>query len=140
MPQYSLVRQEKRWVVKKLKSNKENLKLNKLAIITYQDYMKNIYKSHQGDQGLFMKLVEEVGEVAQVLNIKEGRKQADINIDEALSQELADIIHYAFAIASINNIDLESVILEKDKSASLKYGRTENLINYIQKEKQNNDL
>lgn len=135
MPQYSLVRQEKRSVVKKLKSNKENLKLNKLAIITYQDYMKNIYKSHQGDQGLFMKLVEEVGEVAQVLNIKEGRKQADINIDEALSQELADIIHYAFAIASINNIDLESVILEKDKSTSLKYGRTENLINYIQKEK-----
>lgn len=135
MPQYSLVRQEKRSVVKKLKSNKENLKLNKLAIITYQDYMKNIYKSHQGDQGLFMKLVEEVGEVAQVLNIKEGRKQADINIDEALSQELADIIHYAFAIASINNIDLELVILEKDKSASLKYGRTENLINYIQKEK-----
>lgn len=135
MPQYSLVRQEKRSVVKKLKSNKENLKLNKLAIITYQDYMKNIYKSHQGDQGLFMKLVEEVGEVAQVLNIKEGRKQADINIDEALSQELADIIHYAFAIASINNIDLESVILEKNKSASLKYGRTENLINYIQKEK-----
>lgn len=135
MPKYSLVRQEKRSVVKKLKSNKENLKLNKLAIITYQDYMKNIYKSHQGDQGLFMKLVEEVGEVAQVLNIKEGRKQADINIDEALSQELADIIHYAFAIASINNIDLESVILEKDKSASLKYGRTENLINYIQKEK-----
>lgn len=135
MPQYSLVRQEKRSVVKKLKSNKENLKLNKLAIITYQDYMKNIYKSHQGDQGLFMKLVEEVGEVAQVLNIKEGRKQAGINIDEALSQELADIIHYAFAIASINNIDLESVILEKDKSASLKYGRTENLINYIQKEK-----
>lgn len=135
MPQYSLVRQEKRSVVKKLKSNKENLKLNKLAIITYQDYMKNIYKSHQGDQGLFMKLVEEVGEEAQVLNIKEGRKQADINIDEALSQELADIIHYAFAIASINNIDLESVILEKDKSASLKYGRTENLINYIQKEK-----
>lgn len=135
MPQYSLVRQEKRSVVKKLKSNKENLKLNKLAIITYQDYMKNIYKSHQGDQGLFMKLVEEVGEVAQVLNIKEGRKQADINIDEALSQELADIIHYAFAIAFINNIDLESVILEKDKSASLKYGRTENLINYIQKEK-----
>lgn len=135
MPQYSLVRQEERSVVKKLKSNKENLKLNKLAIITYQDYMKNIYKSHQGDQGLFMKLVEEVGEVAQVLNIKEGRKQADINIDEALSQELADIIHYAFAIASINNIDLESVILEKDKSASLKYGRTENLINYIQKEK-----
>ncbi len=135
MPQYSLVRQEKRSVVKKLKSNKENLKLNKLAIITYQDYMKNIYKSHQGDQGLFMKLVEEVGEVAQVLNIKEGRKQADINIDEALTQELADIIHYAFAIASINNIDLESVILEKDKSASLKYGRTENLINYIQKEK-----
>ncbi|KYP16965.1 MazG nucleotide pyrophosphohydrolase domain-containing protein [Streptococcus parauberis] len=109
--------------------------MNKLAIITYQDYMKNIYKSHQGDQGLFMKLVEEVGEVAQVLNIKEGRKQADINIDEALSQELADIIHYAFAIASINNIDLESVILEKNKSASLKYGRTENLINYIQKEK-----
>ncbi|KHD46681.1 MazG nucleotide pyrophosphohydrolase domain-containing protein [Streptococcus hongkongensis] len=109
--------------------------MSKLTIKKYQNYLTEVYQFHKGDQGLFMKLVEEVGEVAQVLNIKNGRKSSDINPAEALAKELSDIIHYSIAIAAINNIDLEAVILEKDKMASLKYGRKENLLNYLQKEK-----
>jgi len=106
-----------------------------LSIKNYQDYLKSVYQFHKGDQGLFIKLVEEVGEVAQVLNIQNGRKSSVINPTEALAEELSDIIHYSIAIAAINNIDLESAILEKDEKASLKYGRTNNLFIHLEKTK-----
>lgn len=82
-----------------------------------------------------MKLVEKVGEVAQVLNIQIGRKSSDINPTEALAEELSDIIYYSIAIVAINNIDLESAFLEKYEKAPLKYERTNNLFNHLEKTK-----
>lgn len=75
-----------------------------------------------------MKLVEEVGEVAEVLNKRDGRKASDNeNVKSQLANELTDVIHYAFAIASLNQIDLNNAILEKDKKASIKYNHERNL-------------
>ena len=37
----------------------------KLTIKKYQEYLKNVYKNRNNDQGLFIKLVEEIGEVAE---------------------------------------------------------------------------
>lgn len=74
------------------------------------------------EQSLFMKLVEEIGEVAEVLNRKTGRKAADgADLQEALGAELADVIHYAVAIAAVNDLDLNEIILRKDRKASVKY-------------------
>ncbi len=79
-----------------------------------------------------MKLVEEIGEVAEVLNKKSGRKADDgIDLQAELGNELADIIHYAVAIAAVNNLDLNEIIIEKDGKAAVKYNRTENLETYI---------
>ena len=39
--------------------------------------------------------------------------------------------HYAFAIASLNEIDLNDAILEKDKSASIKYNHEVNLEQFL---------
>ena len=50
--------------------------------------------------------------------------------------EIADIIHYAVALAAINHLDLTKTILEKDKAASIKYGRTMNLTEFIQQKHQ----
>ena len=84
-----------------------------------------------------MKLVEEVGEVAEVLNQRSGRKSQDKDdLDKELVTEIADIIHYAVALAAINNLDLTKTILEKDKSASIKYGHTMNLTEFIQQKHQ----
>jgi NTP pyrophosphatase (non-canonical NTP hydrolase) len=59
-----------------------------------------------------------VGEVAEVLNKRDGRKASDSeDLKSQLSNELADVIHYAFTIASLNQIDLNDVILEIDKHA-----------------------
>ena len=80
-----------------------------VSIKNYQDYLLEHYKDHGIDSSLFMKLVEEIGEVAEVLNIRDGRKTSNNeNIKDQLSNELVDVIHYAFAIASLNNIDLSS--------------------------------
>jgi NTP pyrophosphatase (non-canonical NTP hydrolase) len=39
-----------------------------VSITDYEDHLYDHYKSHGIDSSLFMKLVEEVGEVAEVLN------------------------------------------------------------------------
>ena len=94
----------------------------KISIKDYEDYLYDHYKDHGIDTSLFMKLVEEVGEVAEVLNKRDGRKASDSeDLKSQLVNELVDVIHYAFDIASLNEIDLNDVILEKDKKASIKY-------------------
>lgn len=79
-----------------------------------------------------MKLVEEMGEVAEILNMRSGRKKCEeANLDQQLGTELADMIHYIVAIAAINQIDLTEVILTKDKIASIKYQHDINLEAFI---------
>ena len=95
-------------------------------------YLYDHYKDHGIDTSLFMKLVEEVGEVAEVLNKRDGRKASDSeDLKSQLANELVDVIHYAFAIASLNEIDLNDVILEKDKKASIKYNHERNLEQFM---------
>ena len=104
----------------------------KVGIRDYEDYLYDHYKEFGIDSSLFMKLVEEVGEVAEVLNRRDGRK-APGNADTAaqLANELVDVVHYAVAIAALNGIDLNSAILEKDKAASIKYHHKTNLEQFL---------
>ena len=55
------------------------------------------------------------------------------DLKSQLANELVDVIHYAFAIASLNEIDLNNVILEKDKKASMKYNHERNLEQFVMK-------
>ena len=104
-----------------------------VGIRDYENYLYNHYEHHGIDTSLFMKLVEEVGEVAEVLNKRDGRKAScNEDLKSELANELVDVIHYAFAIASLNQIDLNDVILEKDKIASIKYHHTINLEQFLQ--------
>ena len=104
----------------------------RLSIRDYEDYLYDHYKNHGIDSSLFMKLVEEVGEVAEVLNKRDGRKAShNEDLKTQLANELVDVIHYAFAIASLNQIDLNDFILEKDKKASIKYNHNVNLEQFL---------
>jgi len=99
-----------------------------ITIEALEDYLQERYGGWAEEQGLFMKLVEELGEVAEVLNKRTGRKAGDgTDLDAQLGTELADMIHYIVAIAAINNLDLTKIILEKDKKASVKYHHAVNL-------------
>ena len=104
-----------------------------INIDVLEKYLLDRYGGWANEQGLFMKLVEEMGEVAEVINMRSGSKQAtDVDLKKELGTELADMIHYIVAIAAINNIDLTSIILEKDKKASIKYNHRINLETFIE--------
>ena len=108
----------------------------KISIDELQAYLADRYSGWATEQGMFMKLVEEIGEVAEVLNKRAGRKTSDENdLQEQLGIELADMIHYIVAIAAINDIDLTTRMIEKDKKASIKYHHTINLETFLSEKK-----
>lgn len=103
--------------------------MSNITIKQLQTYLKTKYNKKEFTNSLFMKLVEEIGEVAEAINKNDGRKKDDGL--SSLADELADVIHYATAIATINDIDLEQTILEKDKRASEKYQQSPNLLEFL---------
>ena len=104
----------------------------KITIDTLEKYLLDRYGGWAQEQGLFLKLVEEMGEVAEVINMRSGAMRAkEGDLDRELGTELADMIHYIVAIAAINDIDLTSIMLEKDKKASAKYNHDINLETFI---------
>ena len=108
----------------------------KISIDELQAYLADRYSGWATEQGMFIKLVEEIGEVAEVLNKRAGRKASDENdLQEQLGIELVDMIHYIVAIAAINDIDLTTLMIEKDKNASIKYHHAINLETFLSKEK-----
>lgn len=103
-----------------------------ITIEALQAYLFERYGGWSQEQGLFMKLVEEMGEVAEVLNKRTGRKATDgTDLNAELGKELADVIHYTVAIAAVNGLDLSRIILEKDKAASVKYHHDVNLERFL---------
>ena len=102
-----------------------------LTIRQLEEYLLDHYQQSRTEEGLFIKLVEEVGEVAEVLNGRSGRKAGAQDSNEELAKELADIIHYTVAIAAINEIDLTKTIFEKDKTAAVKYQHERDLEQFL---------
>ena len=99
-----------------------------ITVEELEAYLSKLYRGRVSDQSLFMKLIEEIGEVAEILNKFSGRKKADSDdLKAELGMELADVIHYVVAIAAVNGLDLNDIILEKDKKASSKYNRDINM-------------
>jgi len=106
----------------------------KITIEELEAYLYKLYGNRPNidETSLFMKLVEEMGEIAELLNQRSGRKAVDSeDLEIELGKELADLIHYAFAIAAINDLDLNEIILSKDKKASIKYNRDTNFEDFI---------
>lgn len=111
----------------------------KITIEELEAYLLEHYSINGIDQSLFMKLVEEIGEVAEVLNKKAGRKASNNeDLKTQLGNELADVIHYSIAIAALNDIDMNDFIINKDKVASIKYKHTSNLEQFIMNRRNNN--
>ena len=103
-----------------------------LTFESLQAYLAGHYCGWANEQSMFMKLVEEIGEVAEVLNKKAGRKaSSEQDLQEQLGVELADMIHYIVAIAALNDIDLTKTIIEKDKTAAVKYNHKTDLETFL---------
>ena len=107
-----------------------------VTIKNLEEYLHHQHGGRAGEQSLFMKLVEEMGEVAELLNKRAGRKTDEgADLDQELGKELADMIHYTVAIAAVNGLDLNRIILEKDRAASVKYHHDINLETFISRDR-----
>jgi len=92
----------------------------KVTIEELQAYLFDHYSKGGIHQSLFMKLIEEIGEVAEVLNKKAGRKSTNTeDLQAQLGNELADVIHYAVAIAALNRLDMNDIIEHPKTEAKL---------------------
>ena len=87
-----------------------------MKISEFQEIIKNLYikkDEKRGIKGTFIWLVEEVGELAEIL------KYTEIDKNKA-SEELADIIAWTCSLANMLEIDLESCLLGKYPNMCIK--------------------
>mgnify|MGYP000625102356 CR=1 FL=1 len=79
-----------------------------------QNYIKN--KDNNPDQKInyFYKLIEEVGELSEVLR-KNKRLTESGEIKGTIEEELYDVLYYTVALANIHNISLEECTFKKEE-------------------------
>ena len=80
-----------------------------MKISNFQDLLKDLYLQNDMNRGVkstFIWLVEEIGELATILN-------STIIDKQKASEELADIIAWAISVANILDIDIEDAIFNK---------------------------
>ena len=63
----------------------------------------------------------------------------DENLQIELGRELADVLHYTLAIVALNSINMNDIILSKDKEASIKYNHNVNLEQFIINKRNSNN-
>ncbi len=87
-----------------------------MKISEFQNLIKQLYYKKDKVRGLsstFIWLIEEIGELAQVLN------SGEIDKNKA-SEELADVIAWVNSIANLLNVDLELALSNKYPNLCIK--------------------
>lgn len=95
---------------------------NELSIRKLQKCIKSIdYKRNLNDKYM-LKLMEEVGELAEVIR-KNKRMNETESIKGTIEEELSDVLYYIVCLANINDIDLQECLYLKEKLNCEKYNR-----------------
>ena len=92
----------------------------KTTIKYLQSYIKSKDFNPELIKDYFLKLSEEVGELANAIRKNQLKKEGE-SIKGTIDEELWDVIYYALALANFYDIDIESVIKEKEDINNAKY-------------------
>ena len=103
-----------------------------LSIKELQKCIKNINHKNNSNEKYMLKLMEEVGELAEVVR-KNKRMEAGKTIKGTIEEELQDVLYYIICIANLNNIDLQECIYLKEEINCQKYNRKNMLENDYEK-------
>ncbi len=95
---------------------------NELTIRKLQQCIKNIDHKNNSSDKYMLKLMEEVGGLAEVVR-KDKRIKKGESIKGTIEEELQDVLYYIVCLANINNIDLQECIYLKEKLNCEKYNR-----------------
>lgn len=97
--------------------NKEALTIQKLqSCIKTIEYHENFAPQYM------LKLMEEVGELAEVVR-KNKRQIAGETIKGSIEEELQDVLYYVVCLANGYGIDLETCIYQKERLNAVKWNR-----------------
>ena len=102
---------------------KENkvVKIPDLTIKKLQESISKIDHKNNSKEKYMLKLMEEVGELAKVVN--EDVRMKDKEIKGTIEEELQDVLYYVTCLANIYGIDLEECIYLKEELNCKKYNR-----------------
>lgn len=100
------------------------------TIKNLQSYLATAYPDLTEEE-LFFKLVDGLGNLAEIISIRLGRRRGQTS-DVDLGDELAELIHYVVALAAVNQIDLEEILIAKDKEFSKKHNLDYNLSQFLE--------
>lgn len=86
-----------------------------------QEYIKK--KDYKPDlkHAYFLKLIEEFGELSEVL--RKNKRMENESIKGTIEEELYDVLYYVLALANVYEVDLENCFLLKEDINDKKYGR-----------------
>lgn len=92
----------------------------KTSVKYLQSYIKQKDYNPKLKKDYFLKLIEEVGELAEAMR-KDILYKDGGSIKGTIDEEIWDVIYYALAIANCYDIDVESVIKIKEEINNKKY-------------------
>lgn len=97
------------------------LKVSKITISGLQQYLKQ--KDYHPERKLdyFLKLSEEVGELAKAIYEKR-TPASETDFKGTIEEEIFDVIYYLFGLANVYDIDIEKWIYVKEQLNDIKYG------------------
>lgn len=93
---------------------------NNITIKELQQYIKEKDYKPELKNAYFQKLIEEVGELAEVIRKDKRLKQRD-TIKGTIEEELYDVLYYVIALANVYDIDLEQCFHLKEAIKKEKY-------------------
>ncbi|MCR8630396.1 MULTISPECIES: MazG nucleotide pyrophosphohydrolase domain-containing protein [Paenibacillus] len=96
-----------------------------LTVRGLQQYIRSFDHQPEKKNDYFLKLIEEVGELADVLR-KDVRLNQTGNIKGTVEEELYDILYYVSALANIYEVDLEQCYELKEALNREKYKKMSN--------------
>jgi len=85
-----------------------------ITIRELQEYIKSKDYKPGLEHGYFLKLVEEIGELAEVIR-KDKRLGNDSDIKGTIEEELYDVLYYVLALANLYDVDVEKSCLLKEE-------------------------
>ncbi len=94
--------------------------VGKTSVKYLQEYIKDKDYKPELKKEYFLKLSEEVGELAKAIRKGELYNNTD-SIKGTIDEEIWDVIYYALAIANCYDIDVESTIKAKEEINNKKY-------------------
>lgn len=93
-----------------------------LTIRNLQECIKNIDHKNKSNEKYMLKLMEEVGELAEDIR-KNKRMENKNHIKGTIEEELSDVLYYIVCLANTNNIDLQECLYLKEEINCKKYDR-----------------